>query len=136
MDLLVRWLHLLAAATWVGGLITLAALVPAMRKAGADRAAIQAMARQFGRLAWVAMLLAIATGIFQLTRIDLSAGINNTFGRVLVFKLLLVGIAIALTLGHQLTARNTSAKVRGLIQGLIVLVSLGILAAAVALGAV
>jgi putative copper export protein len=49
-----RFFHLLGAMVWVGGLITLGALVPALRKAGADRALLQAAARQFGRLSWVA----------------------------------------------------------------------------------
>jgi putative copper export protein len=131
----VRWLHLLAATVWVGGLITLGALVPAARRAGADRTMLQAMARQFGRVSWTAMVLAIVTGVVELLDIDLSGGINSDYGRTLFVKLLLVGIAIALALGHQLTARTTSPAVRGIIQALILLTSLGILAAAVALGA-
>ena len=132
---LVRWFHLLGAAVWIGGLVTVGALVPALRRAGADRTQLQAMARQFGRVSWVAMLLAIATGVIQLVRVDVSSGIDTTYGRTLFAKLLLVGAALALALGHQLTARNTSPKVRGVIQALIMLASLGILAAAVALGA-
>jgi len=132
---LVRWFHLLAATVWVGGLITLGALVSAARGAGADRAQLQAMARQFGRVSWAAMIVAIATGVIQLSEIDVSGGIDSRFGRVLFVKLLLVGAAIALAAGHQVTAKNTSPRVRGIIQGLILLTSLGILASAVGLGA-
>lgn len=132
---LVRWLHLLAATVWVGGLITLGALVPAARKAGAERSILQAMARQFGRVSWAAMALAIVTGVIQLLDMDLSGGVDTDYGRTLFVKLLLVGIAIALALGHQLTARTTTPAVRGVIQALILVDSLGILAAAVALGA-
>lgn len=129
----VRWIHLLAAAVWTGGLITLGALIPALRKAGAERPILQAAARQFGRVSWSAMAVAVVTGVIQLLRLDLSASMQTEFGRRLILKLVLVGLAIALALGHQLTARNTTAAVRGIIQGLILLVSLGIFAAAVAL---
>lgn len=48
----VRWVHLVAAAVWLGGLITLAALVVALRREGADRALLQASARMFARVSW------------------------------------------------------------------------------------
>lgn len=130
---LVRWLHLIAAAVWVGGLITLGALVPAMRRAGAERAMLQAVARQFGRVSWSAMVLAIATGLIQLVRQDNPTGATD-YARALFVKLLLVGLAVALALIHQFTAARTSPAVRGLIQAAIMLISLGILAAAVILG--
>jgi len=130
---LVRWLHLLAAAVWTGGLITLGALVPALRKAGADRPMLQATAKQFGRVSWSAMAVSLVTGVIQVLRLDLSTSLQTEFGKRLFVKLLLVALAAALAFGHQLTARNTSAAVRGIIQGLILLVSLGIFAAAVAL---
>ncbi len=130
---LVRWLHLIGASVWVGGLITLGALVPALRRAGAERELLQAMARQFGRVSWAAMALAVITGIIQLTRVDLGRGAATSYGRALFAKLLLVGLAAALALGHQLTARSTTPAVRGIIQGLILLSSLGILAMAVVL---
>lgn len=130
---LVRWLHLIAASVWVGGLITLGALVPSLRRAGAGREVLQAMARQFGRVSWSAMALAVVTGVIQLTRVDLSGGAATSYGRALFAKLLLVGVAAALALGHQLTARTTTAAVRGVIQALILLSSLGILAMAVVL---
>lgn len=130
---LVRWLHLLAAAVWTGGLITLGALIPALRKAGADRSVLQAAARQFGRVSWSAMGVAVVTGVIQLLRLDLGTSMRTAFGQRLFIKLLLVGLAAALALGHQLTARRTTPAVRGIIQGLILLLSLGIFAAAVAL---
>ena len=131
----VRWIHLLSAAVWVGGLLTLGVVVGAARRAGADRALLQAMARQFGRLSWLAMIGSIATGVLQLLAMDVSTGVDTDFGRILFVKLLLVGGAVALALGHQMTARNTSPRVRGLIQALILLLSLGVLVAAVMLGA-
>jgi putative copper export protein len=129
----VRWIHLLAAAVWTGGLITLGALVPALRKAGADRPLLQAMARQFSRVSWSAMAVAVVTGVIKLIRLDLDTDVRTEYGRRLFLKLSLVGLAAALALAHQLTARTTGPAVRGILQATILVVSLGIFAAAVAL---
>lgn len=125
----VRWVHLLSVSVWTGGLLVLAALVVALRKAGAERALLQAAARQFGRVSWIAMGLAVVTGLAQ---VHLMA-MPWTYGRLHV-KLGLVALAIALALGHQLTARRSSPAARGIVQLLIIVVSLAIYGAAVWLG--
>jgi len=129
-DDVVRWFHLLAAAVWVGGLITLGALVMAVRRAGADRTVLRAMAQQFGRLSWTAMAVAIVTGLSLIGSRDLG---NNDYAFKLLIKLTLVGVAAGLTLFHQLTAKTASPASRGTVQASILLTSLGIVAAAVAL---
>ncbi len=128
----IRYLHLLAAAVWTGGLIVLAFTVTALRRAGADRPQLQAAARMFSRLSWTAMTISLATGIVQLLRFGPSAtSLGTELGRAVFIKLILVGAAIALALGHQMTAATTSARTRGIFQGLILIVSFGIFAAAV-----
>lgn len=124
----VRWFHLVAVAVWLGGLITLWALVVALRKAGAERALLQAAARQFGRLSWSAMLIAVVTGLWQVHLL----GLPWTYGRLHV-KLGLVGLVIGLALYHQFTARNSSPAARGVVQAVVLLLSLGIYVAAVSL---
>lgn len=90
----------------------------------------------FGRVSWIAMGLAVVTGLWQLLRIGAAASNPATeFGRALFVKLLLVGAAAGLALWHQMTAGSTTPRVRGIVQGLILVVSLGIFAAAVWLGA-
>ncbi len=133
LDDSIRWLHLIAASIWVGGLITLGALVAAARRAGAERSILRAMARQYGRLSWTAMALALATGVVQLARSDVSLSSDTDYAVALFVKLTLVGLAAGLALFHQLTAQRSSPAFRGAIQGLILLASLGIVAAAVAL---
>lgn len=120
-----KWVHLLGAAVWTGGLITLAVLVVALRSAGADRPMLQAAARQFGRLSWTALAVAVITGIWQMEVIGYAyASISLKLGLVIT--------AGVLALIHQLTARSTSPAVRGALQGVILVVSVLIFGAAVA----
>ncbi len=124
----ILWLHLLAAGTWTGGLIVLAALVVALRRAGAERGLLQAAARQFARVSWSAMFIAVGTGLVQLYVL----GLPWTLPAV-TWKLGLVVGAIVLAAVHSFTAKRSSPMVRGLFQLLILLVSLAIFRAAIAL---
>lgn len=123
--LLVKWVHLIAAATWVGGLITLGAVVATLRAQHVDRAVLQAVARQFGRVSWTAMGVAVLSGGWM--------AIDFIDQPVLAVKMGLVALTAALAAWHQFAARNQSPKMRGILQGLILLSSLGIVGAAVAL---
>lgn len=105
----------------------------AVRRASADRSILKAMALQFGQVSWTAMAVAIATGVIQLSRSDVSLSNDTGYAAALFIKLTLVGVAAGLTLFHQLTAKTASSASRGIVQGLILLSSLGIVAAAVAL---
>lgn len=57
------FLHVLAATVWVGGQVTLAALVPALRAAGTD--VPRAAANAFNRIAWPAFAVLVLTGIWN-----------------------------------------------------------------------
>jgi putative copper export protein len=63
------FLHVLAATVWVGGQVTLAGLVPVVRKLGPE--ATRAVARQFDRIAWPAFAVLVATGIWNLLAVDI-----------------------------------------------------------------
>ncbi len=118
----------MAAATWTGGLVVLAAAVMGLRRAGADRSLLQAVARSFGRVSWTAMVVAVATGILQVVWM----GISWSYPRLHI-KLGLVVSVIAMAIFHQVTARRASPRSRGMIQAAILLVSAAVFAAAVAL---
>jgi uncharacterized membrane protein len=107
-------------------LITLGALVVAARRAGADRTLLQAMARQFGRVSWTALAISVVTGTLQVERLGFDWADD-----ALSLKLLLVTAAAALAFIHQLTAKRTSARTRGMIQAAILILSIGIFGAAV-----
>lgn len=92
MDL-IRWLHLLAMAFFVGGqLVLVAAVVPALRSR--DREALRAVARRFGWGSLAALVVLAATG----------AVMAGEYGRwddgTLHLKLSLVALAAALVIAH------------------------------------
>lgn len=124
----VRWVHLMSAATWMGGLVVLAASVVALRRAGADRSLLQAVARGFGRVSWTAMALAVPTGLLQVVGMQLPW----TYSR-LHLKIGAVTLVVVLAAIHQATARTSSPRTRGIMQLAIVLASAAVFAAAVAL---
>jgi hypothetical protein len=118
---LVRWLHLLAMAFFVGGqLVLVAAVVPAFRGAD-DRTRLRAIARRFGWGSLVALAVLLATG----------AAMSGHYGRwddgTLHAKLALVAVAGGLILWHM------RRPAQHWIEGLVFLVSLAIVWLGVAL---
>jgi putative copper export protein len=59
---LVRWLHLLAMAFFVGGQLMLAAVVVPVLRGGENRESIRRVARRFGAGSLVAILVLVVTG--------------------------------------------------------------------------
>jgi putative copper export protein len=129
VDDTIRWIHLVAAAVWVGGQITVAALVPALRKAGATTDQVRTAARRFGVVAWTAIGVSVATGVIQLIRLDYPTRGNTP----LLIKLVLVGLAVVVAWVHQIVARSAPPALRGAMEGTLLVLALAILAAAVAL---
>jgi uncharacterized membrane protein len=123
---IVKWVHLLAAAVWTGGLITLSFLVTSIRNTTDDVEVLRAVARRFSVISWVAFAVAIITGTWMYTDIGLPWEDFSTKGTLII-------VAGGLGLFHQLTAKRSSPAVRGIIQLLILIVSIGIFGAAVAL---
>lgn len=124
-----QWLlfvHLIGAAVWLGGMITLGALMPAMRRAGVERNQIQAIARQFGRVSWIALGLTVGVGLAAIA-------IEPTLATTLPgfeIKMILVAGAAGLAGWHSLGAGNQSPAWRGAIQAVILLLTLGVYAVA------
>jgi putative copper export protein len=67
LDTIRLFLHVLAATVWVGGQLTLVALLPALRSAGAD--VPRAAANAFNRVAWPAFAVLVATGVWNVVAI-------------------------------------------------------------------
>lgn len=91
---LVRWLHLLAMALFVGGqLFLVAAVVPVLRGED-DRDRLRAIARRFGAATLVAIAVLVATGI------AMASHYHQWGNSTLQVKLVLVGVVAVLLLWH------------------------------------
>ena len=100
-DTIRLFLHVLAATIWVGGQITLAALVPVLRRPGAERP--RAAARRFNQLAWPAFAVLVITGIWNLAAVQ--SQIHGSYETTLVVKLIVVVIS-GVTAALHARARN------------------------------
>lgn len=107
----------------------MAAVVPALRRAGATREHIRGAARGFGALAWAALGVAVLTGIGQILVHDIPTEGNTA----LLVKLLLVAAAAFVAWAHQVFGRDWSPRVRGAVNGALLAIGLGILWAAIGL---
>jgi putative copper export protein len=83
------FLHVLAAAVWVGGQLTLAGLLPAVRKLGPD--APRSVARAFNRVAWPAFGVLVATGIWNVAAAAPSG--DTAYDATLALKIVVVVVA-------------------------------------------
>jgi uncharacterized membrane protein len=123
---LLKWVHLLAAAVWTGGMIVLAFLVIAIRKTTSDIEVLRSMARTFAWVSWAAMAAAVITGIINYTSLALPWSRFSLKGTLII-------LSIALALWHQLTAKRSSPAVRGIGQAMILILAVAIFGAAVVL---
>jgi len=126
-DTIRLFLHVLAATIWVGGQITLAALVPVLRRLGAEIP--RAAARRFNQVAWPAFAVLVITGIWNIAAVQ--SQIHGSYETTLVVKLIVVVIS-GVTAALHARARNPRwIAVFGALTGLSALaaVFLGILLA-------
>ena len=102
---IVFWIHLLAAATWVGSQIFMfAAVVPALRALGdeaARRRAVLVLNRRFAWLGWGALAILVLTGTDNAIREDDVFDFDVRYGWIFVAKLALVGVVFVLTAIHS-----------------------------------
>ena len=100
MALFIRWVHVIAAMTWVGGMLFIAlVLVPTARTLGdaAIRARlIQDSGRRFRAIAWTALALLLLTGLLNLWSYPFLLRSPRFHG-----KLGLVGLALLLSAFHD-----------------------------------
>jgi len=113
------FLHVLAATIWVGGQLTLAALVPVLRRFGAD--APGAAARRFNQVAWVAFAVLVATGIWNVAAVsDMSPSYRTT----LIIKLVVVVISGVSAVLHIRSRTPRARAIYGALTGLSALAAL------------
>ncbi|QKW36693.1 hypothetical protein HUT06_23915 [Actinomadura sp. NAK00032] len=79
------FLHVLAATIWVGGQITLGALVPALR---GYEGVTKVAARRYNMVAWPAFAVLVLTGGWNISAGDMGDAAQRTLEVKLVFVLL------------------------------------------------
>lgn len=109
------FVHVLAATVWVGGQLTLAGLVPALRGLGPD--APRTVARRFNRIAWPAFGVLFLTGLWNLAETHVgdrsSEWIATLFAKLAIVAL--SGISAAL---HTRAASKKALAIWGALSGL------------------
>lgn len=111
------YIHVVAATVWVGGLIVMAGLVPAVREVTDDRTVIRAIAQRFGVLSWSALGILVITGVAMLL-------IGFNLSTALTAKIGLVFAAAAMAAWHMVSARHQTPRRRAMTQATILLLAL------------
>src|SRR5881227_926191 len=114
------FLHVLAATVWVGGQLTLAALVPGLRAVGAD--VPKAAARAFNRVAWPAFAVLVATGVWNV--VADSDKVTGSYRATLIVKLCVVAVSGATAWLHAVSRSKLGLAVFGALTGLSALAAL------------
>jgi putative copper resistance protein D len=106
------WLHVLAAAAWIGGMFFLVLVfVPLMRRAEdptALRAVFHAAALRFRTVGWICLGLLLATGLLQMSvraggveALAAASFWGGRFGGMMIHKLGLFLLVVALSAVHD-----------------------------------
>ncbi len=119
-DTIRLFLHVLAATVWVGGQITLAALVPVLRRRGAEIP--RAAARRFNLVAWPAFGVLVVTGIWNIAAVR--SQIHGSYRATLIVKLAAVAISGVTALLHARARTPAGQAVFGALTGLSALAAL------------
>jgi putative copper export protein len=116
------FLHVLAATVWVGGQITLAGLVPALRKAGADIP--KAAANAFARVAWPAFAVLILTGIWNVQANRHQVSHSSDYRNTLIAKLVIVALSGISAFLHARATSKAGLAIWGAATGLFAVLAL------------
>jgi putative copper export protein len=119
LDVVRLSLHVLAATIWVGGQLTLAALVPTLKAAGAE--VPKSVAQRFSQVAWPAFLVLVATGIWNIFAIHHQTSTYKTVVMVKVVVVILSGLTAYL---HQRATTRKGMAVFGALTALTALTAL------------
>jgi copper resistance protein D len=109
------WLHVLAAATWIGSMIFFATVVVPVARRRELRTGAPALMRLVGArfriLGWITLGLLLVTGLGNLTLRGLTWSDLRTpafwslgFGHLLAWKLSFVGLVVVLSVLHEIAA--------------------------------
>jgi copper resistance protein D len=105
------WLHIVAATTWIGGMLFLVlVVVPWLRHGGRAHAALllRETGSRFRNVGWACFVVLAVTGTFNLWIRGVRPGdflrvewLESSFGRAVVAKLLLFALVLATSVVHD-----------------------------------
>jgi putative copper resistance protein D len=107
LDTFVLWIHILAAISWIGGMVFVAFILgPYVRRVVPPESRTSLMAavgKRFSALGWSAIFTLVCTGIYNAVRFlgSWDALFGTTFGHLLLAKIALVGVMIGLSIAHD-----------------------------------
>lgn len=108
------FLHVLAATVWVGGQLTLAALVPVLRQVSPT--APRTAARRFNLVAWPAFAVLVATGIWNV--VAEHDKVHGSYQATLTAKVVVVALSGLSALLHSRSKSTAGLAVWGALTGL------------------
>lgn len=110
LDTVRLFLHVLAAAIWVGGQVVLGGLVPTLRRSFPDSTRV--VARAFARVAWPAFVVAFVTGMWNL--FDVTVGEQTTEYQITVgVHVVLAVVAAAAAVVHSVGRSRVALALGG-----------------------
>ena len=116
------FLHVLAATIWVGGQLTLAALVPLLRRFGAE--VPRAAARRFNQVAWTAFAVLVVTGVWNIVAVQDEISHDASYRVTLIVKLIVVGVSGVTAALHARARSPMGLAVFGALTGVSALAAL------------
>lgn len=116
------FLHVLAATVWVGGQLTLAAVVPVLRRFGAE--VPKAAARRFNQVAWTAFAVLIGTGVGNVIAVWPDVSHGSSYRATLIVKLVAVGVSGIAAALHARARSTAGLAVFGALAGVSALAAL------------
>ena len=110
LDIIVHWLHLLAAFTWVGGLIFVnVVLTPAVEPKGIPPQFVRLMGMErFRPFAWGSIIVVVLTGLYNTFKSvpTLATLTGSQYGLTLLAKIAAVAVMIGITFMNSIVMRR------------------------------
>ncbi|MBA9004403.1 CopD family protein [Thermomonospora cellulosilytica] len=119
LDTIRVFLHVLAATVWVGGQLTLTALLPVLRGAGGDTSRLAA--RKFNAVAWPAFAVLVLTGVWNIAE---AGDMPSDYRATLHAKIAVVAVSGIAALLHARSSSRRGLAITGSISGLTALIAL------------
>src|SRR6185295_17408470 len=104
--LLILWIHLIAAVTWIGGMVIVTlVIVPVLSSRDPSQRAelLQAVGERFSMVVWACIIVLLMTGILNLMHLAIPFDVLFTtrLGKLLIVKWSLLAGMIGLSIYHD-----------------------------------